>query len=307
MAGRVLLRATALGLAAAGAGTLHAVSRWTPPRDISPYVPSVRFMLLESAQGLQAALLGAHPLSGKHLRHVRARAEYELALADVDLAEGGDPAAATDLRLLLAFLATRDGRADDALRIYEEAARDAPFDARPRALAYHLCRFVGREDESARWYPAYRRLVPVIDGASLVPELESYEMPGLVRELLVAATMGCACKSVHPEDRAAIMRAACGAVDQGLVAALQDKALSATERLHLRALRVYLHAKVQLLIKKVARDVANGDEDKQPCTRLILRSDAWMRWIGLFKLLCAGLQASCVTCLIWFFLDQFIC
>ena len=132
MAGRVLLRAAALGLAAAGAGALHAVSRWTPPREISPYVPSVRFMLLESAQGLQAALLGAHPLYGQHLRDVRARAEHDLALADVDRAEGGDPAAAADLRLLLAFLATRDGRADDALRIYEEAARDAPFDPRPR-------------------------------------------------------------------------------------------------------------------------------------------------------------------------------
>ncbi|PVH38608.1 hypothetical protein PAHAL_5G300600 [Panicum hallii] len=264
MAGLVLLRATALGLAAAGAGALHAISRWTPPRDLSPYVPSVRFMLLESAQGLQAALLGAHPLSGKHLRDVRARAEHDLALADVDLTEGGDPATAIDLRLLLAFLATRDGRADDALHIYEEAARDAPFDARPRALAYYLCRLVGREDESVRWSAAYRRLVPVIDGASLVPEMESYEMQGLVRELLVAATVGCVCKIVHPEDRAVVMRAACGAVDQGLVAALQDKALSATERLYLRALRVYLHAKVRLLIKKEARDVADGDAEASP-------------------------------------------
>ncbi|PUZ56384.1 hypothetical protein GQ55_5G293500 [Panicum hallii var. hallii] len=154
MAGRVLLRATALGLAAAGAGALHAISRWTPPRDLSPYVPSVRFMLLESAQGLQAALLGAHPLSGKHLRDVRARAEHDLALANVDLAEGGDSATAIDLRLLLAFLATRDGRADDALRIYEEAARDAPFDA--RLLPVPLGRARGRVGAVERGLPPPR-------------------------------------------------------------------------------------------------------------------------------------------------------
>ena len=264
MAGRVLLRAAALGLAAAGAGALHAVSRWTPPREISPYVPSVRFMLLESAQGLQAALLGAHSLYGQHLRDVRARAEHDLALADVDRAEGGDPAAAADLRLLLAFLATRDGRADDALRIYEEAARDAPFDPRPRALAYHLCCFDRRHDESVRWSAAYRRLVPVIDGASQVPGLESHEMRELVRELFIAATMGGVFRILHPGDRAAVMDAACGAVDKGLVAALQDKELSATERLRLRALRVYLHAKVLLLIKKEARDVANGGAEASP-------------------------------------------
>ena len=157
MAGRVLLRAAALGLAAAGAGALHAVSRWTPPREISPYVPSVRFMLLESAQGLQAALLGAHPLYGQHLRDVRARAEHDL-----------------------------------------------------------------------------------------------------------AATMGGVFRILHPGDRAAVMDAACGAVDKGLVAALQDKELSATERLRLRALRVYLHAKVLLLIKKEARDVANGGAEASP-------------------------------------------
>ena len=65
-------------------------------------------------------------------------------------------------------------------------------------------------------------------------------------------------------DRAAVMDAACGAVDKGLVAALQDKELSATERLRLRALRVYLHAKVLLLIKKEARDVANGGAEASP-------------------------------------------
>ncbi|KAF8675762.1 hypothetical protein HU200_047247 [Digitaria exilis] len=264
MAGRVLLRATALGLAAAGAGALHAVSRWTPPRELSPFVPSVRLMLLESSQGLQAALLGAPPLAGKHLRDVRARAEHDLSLVDVDRSEGGDPDAATDLRLLLALLAVRDGRANDAMRLYEEAARDAPFDRRPRALAYHLSVVDGRDDESVRWSAAYRRLAPVIEGENPVPGLESPVTRELVSDMLVAATLGGVCPLDHPPDRAVVMRVACGAVDQGLVAALQDKALPAKERLQLRALRVYLHAKVRFLIKKEAQDMAQGDGEASP-------------------------------------------
>ncbi|CAO2165102.1 unnamed protein product [Urochloa humidicola] len=214
MAVRVL-RATALGIDDPGAGALHAVSRWTPPRKHPSYVPSVRTMLLESAQGLHAALLGAHPLSGAHLRDVRAHAESDLALVDGALAEGGDPAAATDTRLLLALLAARDGRAADALRHYKEAARDAPFDPRPRALAYHLCLADGRHDESVRWCVAYHRLVPEIGGASIVPA-------GLEDD----------------ETRQLVMRVGCGAVDQGLVAALQDESLPVAERIRLRALRV---------------------------------------------------------------------
>ncbi|CAO2179678.1 unnamed protein product [Urochloa humidicola] len=265
MAGRVLLRATALGLAAAGAGALHAVSTWTPPKDHSPFVASVRVMLLESAQGLQAALLGAHPLSGAHLRDVRARAERDLALVDGSLAEGGDPAAATDLRLLLALLAARDGRAADALRLYEEAARDAPFDPRPRALAHHLCLAGGRHDESVRWSAAYHRLVPKIGGASPVPPgLEDDETLQLVSELLVAATLGGVCDLRYPGDRAVVMRVGCGAVDQGLAAALQNESLPAAERIRLRALRVYLNAKVRLLIDKEVQDVANGGAEPSP-------------------------------------------
>ncbi|KAF8670772.1 hypothetical protein HU200_050442 [Digitaria exilis] len=221
-------------------------------------------MLLESAQGLQAALLGAPPLAGAHLHDVRARAEHELALADVGRSEGGDPAAATDLRLLLALLAVRDGRAADALRLYEEAARDAPFDRCPRALAHHLCLAAGEDDEAVRWSAAYHRLAPEIDGESPVPGMESDETRELVRELLVAATLGGVWPLGYPPDRAIVMHMACGGVDQGLVAALQDKALPAKERLQLRALRVYLHAKVRLLMKKEAQDMAEGDGEASP-------------------------------------------
>jgi hypothetical protein len=258
MAGRVLLRAAAFGLAAAGAGSLHAVSKWTPPREISPFLPSVKLMLLESANGLQSALLRAHPLSGAHLRDVRARAELDLARVDVEIGHGGDPAAAADLRLLLALLATRDGRADDAMRLYAEAARDAPFDPRPRALAYNLCFLSGRDDESAAWRAAYHRLVP---GSSQHPGWESHETRELVRELVVAATLGGVHALGYPEDRSLVMRVASSAVDKGLVAALQDKALSATERLQFRLLRVFLDTKVRRLVKEEELAMADiGDE-----------------------------------------------
>ncbi|XP_062208536.1 uncharacterized protein LOC133910027 [Phragmites australis] len=255
MAGRILLRATALGLAAATAGSLHAVSKWTPPRTPPPFVPSASLMLMESAQGLQAALLGAHPLSGAHLSDVRARAEQDLTRIDAEGAEG-DPTAAADLRLLLALLAARDGRTDEALRLYAEAARDCPFDRRPRALAYQISLLAGRMDEVARWKSAYRRLVPIDD--STPPGFESHETRELIRELAVAATLGGVYNLTYPQERRLLMHAACGAVDKGLVAALQDKTLSTSERLQLLALHVYLQAKVRLLVRKEQRDMADA-------------------------------------------------
>ncbi|CAL4976027.1 unnamed protein product [Urochloa decumbens] len=257
MAGRrVLLRAAALGLAAATAGSLHAVSKWTPPWPLAPFTPSVKRVLMDSTQGLQAALRGSHPLSGAHLRDVRARAELDLAAAD---AEGGDPAAAADLLLLLALLAARDGRTDEALRLYAEAARDSPFDRRPRALAYHLSLLAGRMDEVARWGAAYRRLVPAeIDGDSDAPGLDSPETSELIRELAAAAALGGVCNVTYPHERWLLIPAACGAVDKGLVAGLQDKTLPAAERLQLLALRAYLKAKVWLLVRKAERDSAGS-------------------------------------------------
>lgn len=46
------------------------------------------------------------------------------------------------------------------------------------------------------------------------------------------------------------MRVASRAVDKGLVAAQQDKALSATERLQFRLLRVFLDTKVRHVVKE---------------------------------------------------------
>ncbi|KAL6608054.1 hypothetical protein ACP70R_041117 [Stipagrostis hirtigluma subsp. patula] len=255
---RVLLRAAALGLAAATAGSLHAVSRWTPPEPVPRFTPTVKRILMDSAQALHAALLGAHLLSGAHLRGVRARAEHDLARADSDGAER-DPAAAADLRLLLALLAARDGRTDDALRLYEEAARDCPFDRRPRALAYQLSLLAGRMDEVARWNAAYYRLAPKIPGDNTPPGLESYETSELIRELVVAATLGGVYNLTYPQERWFLLPAATGKVDEGLVVALQDKTLPTAVKLQLMALRVYLQAKLRHLIKREERDIAEAD------------------------------------------------
>ncbi|KAK3160953.1 hypothetical protein QOZ80_1BG0069240 [Eleusine coracana subsp. coracana] len=257
-AGRVLLRAAALGLAAATAGSLHGMSRWTPSWYISPVTPDVKRILTESALGLQASLHGARPLAGAHLADVRARAQHDLAHADAE--DGADPVAASDLRLLLALLAARDGRADDALRLYEEAARDGPFDPRPRALAFHLCLLSGRMDEVATWGAAYRRLVPDL-ARSTMPGLERYDTRELVRELVIAATLGGVYGLERPEERTFVMTTACGTVDEGLVIAMQDEAMSMAEKLQLRALRVYLHAKVRQLVKKEEQDKASGVDD----------------------------------------------
>ncbi|CAM0947620.1 unnamed protein product [Alopecurus aequalis] len=240
MAGRVLRSAAALGLAAAAAGSLHALATWKPPQ---PVPPSAKNSLADTAAGFQAAVLRAQPLSGAHLRSVRAQAEKDLARTEAE----GDPAAAADLRLLLAFLAARDGRTDEALRHYADAARDAPFDPRPRALAYCLCTLARRPDEASQWWAAYRRLVPCKGKGKRTPGgLESDEPGPLVHELIIAAGLGGVYDLSNPHERQTLMRLSCGEVDTWLAAALQDETLSRSERLQLSALRVCLHAKVRL-------------------------------------------------------------
>ncbi|KAM3020174.1 hypothetical protein ACUV84_040178 [Puccinellia chinampoensis] len=61
------------------------------PVAVTAYGPSAKDLLLvDTAAGLQAAVLRAQPLSGAHLRSARAQAEKDLAVAEG--AEGGDPA-----------------------------------------------------------------------------------------------------------------------------------------------------------------------------------------------------------------------
>ncbi|KAL5227717.1 hypothetical protein ABZP36_015982 [Zizania latifolia] len=251
MASRILRRAAALGLAAAAAGSLHAVATWKTPVPVLPYDEIVRSDLLESAQQvIQSALLRAHPLSGVHLRDVRTRAEHHLVRVDAEGPEY-DPAAATDLRLLLALLAARDGRPDDALQLYAEAARDSPFDKRPRALAYYICLLTDHVDGANEWNAAYRRLVP--ESEIINPywypgyDDESYALTDLIDELVVAASLGGVCSLKEAAVRIFVSHSAHREVDAGLAAAVENKTLPTAERLLFRALRVYLRAKMRRL------------------------------------------------------------
>ncbi|CAM0947617.1 unnamed protein product [Alopecurus aequalis] len=249
MAGRVLRSAAALGLAAAAAGSLHALATWKLPQPGPRYAKD---LLVDIAAGLQAAVLRAQPLSGAHLRSVRAQAEKDLARAE---GAEGDPTTAADLRLLLALLAARDGRTDEALRRYTDAARDAPLDPRPLALAYFLWGLARRRDgEGLRWRTAYCRLV-ACQGESTMPGFETDETRPLLLELIIAAGLGGVYDLREPMQNELLMQVSCSEVDTCLAAALQDETLSRAERLQLSALRVYLHRKV-----RSRTVIAQGDE-----------------------------------------------
>lgn len=95
-----------------------------------------------------------------------------------------DPAVVADLRLLVAFLAARDGRFDDALERYVEMARADPSDPRPHYLAHLVCRFDERPEESDKWLATYGRLVT---GSSVD---EQAALISLADELVVALAIG---------------------------------------------------------------------------------------------------------------------
>nr|CAB3477271.1 unnamed protein product [Digitaria exilis] len=118
------------------------------------------FFVLKAWQALlSAVVLGAPPLSGERVRAMLHSAERDLEHA---VREREDPAVIADLRLLVAFLAARDGRFDDALERYVEMERADSSDPRPHCLAHLVCRFDERPEESDKWLGSYDRLVTVI-------------------------------------------------------------------------------------------------------------------------------------------------
>ncbi|CAO2203652.1 unnamed protein product [Urochloa humidicola] len=105
------------------------------------------FFVLEASQALlSAVVLREPPLSGERVSAALRVAERDLARA----VEEGDAAAASDLRFLVAFLAARDGRFEEALARYEEVARDDPSDPRPHCLAFVISVVVRRPEEEAK-------------------------------------------------------------------------------------------------------------------------------------------------------------
>uniref|UniRef100_A0A0D9V1R1 CRAL/TRIO N-terminal domain-containing protein n=1 Tax=Leersia perrieri TaxID=77586 RepID=A0A0D9V1R1_9ORYZ len=168
---------------------------------------------VECSQAILAELLRARPLCGERLRVARNVAERALLDAEAD----GDDLAAVDVNLLLAFLATRDGDFDEALRRYEEAERKDPSDPRPRELAAML-RFIvtgNRQDRAA----------------------------ALLDELVVAAALGSGVvTSLGRRGQGEhVLLASWRKVDAGLAAALVDRDLGLAERCQVRLLRAWLH------------------------------------------------------------------
>ncbi|TVU33936.1 hypothetical protein EJB05_15752, partial [Eragrostis curvula] len=200
--------------------------------------------VLDASQALlSTVVLHAPPLSGERVRDAARVAELDLARA----VEEGDACTAASLRLLLAFLAVRDGRFGDALERYAEVARDNPSDPWPRYLAHIVSLFVGQREECDKWKASYDSLDP---GS----KEERRALCTLKDELVVALALGgspVAFNEHLPNARIAVMDAAASRVDDALVSALQDKEKSVVERLELRAVRAFLHAWAWLMLKEL--------------------------------------------------------
>ncbi|PUZ56374.1 hypothetical protein GQ55_5G292500 [Panicum hallii var. hallii] len=200
--------------------------------------------VLEASQALlSAVVLRAHPLSGERLNTALRVAKRDLAHA----VEGGDAAAVTDLRLLLAFLAARVGRFDEALARYEEVARDDPSDPRPHFLAVLICVHVSRpKEESDKWRARNKR---VTQGSSF---RDSFALMTLTEELLVALAL--ASRTTfdvrNPVRMRSIVGAAGSTVDAALVSALRSKNMSIVERMEVRAVRALLYAGMWSALKE---------------------------------------------------------
>nr|TKW14775.1 hypothetical protein SEVIR_5G189000v2 [Setaria viridis] len=203
---------------------------------------------------LSAVVLRAPPLSGERVRARLRATERELARA---VRKREDPAAVADLRLLVAFLATRDGRFHDALERYVEMERADPSDPRPHYLAHIVCQFDGRPEESDKWLATYNRLAT---GSSVD---EQAALIALTDELVVALALGGSLLAFdaerYPVEVGKVVGAAASRVDVALVSALRDKKMSMVERLEIKAVRALLHAGVWSLLKKLkSNDGGNG-------------------------------------------------
>nr|TKW14776.1 hypothetical protein SEVIR_5G189100v2 [Setaria viridis] len=196
--------------------------------------------LLKASQALLSAL--------------RVRAALRVAQRDLARAvrKREDPAAVADLRLLVAFLAARDGRFDDALERYVEMERADPSDPRPHYLAHLVCQFDGRPEDSGKWLATYNRLATgssVDQQASLIT---------LKDELVLALALGGSLFAFNDEDHPGVVRKVVGAaasrVDVALVCALEGKKrMPVMDRLEVRAVRAFLHAAVWWLLKELKR------------------------------------------------------
>ncbi|TVU33948.1 hypothetical protein EJB05_15764, partial [Eragrostis curvula] len=229
------------------------------------------FFVVQSFQALlSAVVLRALPLCGERVHAALRVVGRELARA----VEGRDPTATTDLRLLLAFLAARNGYVDEALDTYAAAARDDARDPRPRYLAHQLCALIQRPEEADKWRASYDGLA----AAGSSPLDGELELATLTDELVVAVALGGGF-IVSDEDARfpAVMRkilsAAGSRVDAALVSALRDKEMPLVEKMEARAARACLHAGVWSALKEFKSKIDGAaTATKRPSLLTVLNS-----------------------------------
>ncbi|OEL36288.1 hypothetical protein BAE44_0002692, partial [Dichanthelium oligosanthes] len=212
-----------------------------------------RFFVLQASQALlSAVVLRARPLSGERVSTALRVVEGNLARA----VEEGYAAAVADLLLLLAFLAARDGRFDEALARYEEVARDNPFDLRPLFLATSLCTLVRRPVEEAnKWQDRYKRVTPWSPIHNRVALMTLTEELAVVVALASPTAFDVRC----PMRMCFIVRAAGSRVDAALLSALRSKNLSVVEWMEARAVRAFLFAGMWSALKEwEGKDAGRG-------------------------------------------------
>ncbi|CAL4949410.1 unnamed protein product [Urochloa decumbens] len=216
-----------------------------PPSTIPifAYAKGTEQFVLQASQALLSAVVfRAPPLTGERIRVATRAAKRDLARA----MEKGDTPAVADLRLLLAFLAARDGRFNEAMERYTEAAQKHPSDPRPHYFVHLLFLFGEHTEEADKWKTNYERLA-----AGSSDEDRAAHMV-LKEELAIALTLGgarTACSEKYPAVLREIVGAAGSRVDAALVSALQDKGLSIIERLELRAIRTYMYSEMWSALK----------------------------------------------------------
>ncbi|CAO2177127.1 unnamed protein product [Urochloa humidicola] len=222
-----------LKLLRSGTGSSLAPSSTIP---IFSYAKGTEQFVLQASQALlSAVVLRAPPLTGERIRVATRAAKRDLARA----MEKGDTPAVADLRLLLAFLAARDGRFNEAMERYTEAAKKHPSDPRPYYFVHLLFLFGEHMEESNKWKTNYERLA-----AGSSDEDRAAHMV-LKEELTIALTLGgarTACSERYPAVLREIVGAAGSRVDAALVSALRSKSMSVVERMELRAARAFLYA-----------------------------------------------------------------
>ncbi|CAO2203653.1 unnamed protein product [Urochloa humidicola] len=209
-----------------------------------------QFVLQASQALLSTVVLRAPQLTGERIRVATRAAKRDLARA----MEKGDTPAVADLRLLLAFLAAHDGRFNEAMERYMEAAQEHPSDPRPHYLVHLLFLFGEHMEEADKWKTSYERLAAGSSDEDCAAHMV------LKQELAIALTLGgarTACSENYPAVLREIVGASGSRVDAALVSALQDKGLSIIERLELRAIRTYVYSEMWSALK-VLKDSHGG-------------------------------------------------